>query len=94
MNGSRHRVARMSTVRAHLSNLDLKNKDCCVQQVDLKEIVSTGRFDMAKAQRAAGWLQSLIADGPVVPETEEYGISSFIYRCLLVWRDAGFCEKL
>ena len=50
----------------------------------MKEIVSTGRFDMAKAQRAAGWLQSLIADGPIVPETEEYGISSFIYRWLPV----------
>lgn len=52
----------------------------CMRQVDLKEVVGTGKFDMAKAQRAAGWLQSLISDGPVVPETEEYGISSFIYR--------------
>lgn len=49
-------------------------------QVDLKEILNTGRFDMERAQRSAGWLQSLIADGPIVPESEEYGISSFIYR--------------
>jgi len=52
-------------------------------QVDLKEILSTGRFDMATAQRSAGWLQSLIADGPLIPESEEYGMSSFIYRCPL-----------
>lgn len=49
-------------------------------QVPVKDIVGTGRFDLDKAQRSAGWLQSLLKDGPLVPETEEYGISSFVYR--------------
>ena len=49
-------------------------------QVDLKEILNTGKFSLERAQRSAGWLQSLMSAGPLVPETEEYGISSFVYR--------------
>ena len=39
----------------------------------------TGLFDMEKAASAAGWLQTLKGDLPVVPESEEYGISSWVY---------------
>ncbi|MFT4089832.1 MAG: GTP-binding protein [Asticcacaulis sp.] len=46
--------------------------------VPLTEILDTGLFDMARAQTAAGWRQALEFDN--VPETEEYGISSFVYR--------------
>jgi G3E family GTPase len=46
--------------------------------VDLKEIMNTGLFSMEKAMTSAGWLQSLKED--MVPESEEYGISSFVYR--------------
>lgn len=49
-------------------------------QVQVKDILDTGKFDLEKASRSAGWLQSLLKDGPIVPETEEYGISSFVYR--------------
>lgn len=46
---------------------------------DVKEIVNTGLFDMEEAQESAGWLAEL--EKPYhVPETEEYGIGSFVFR--------------
>ncbi|CAL4869563.1 Putative metal chaperone YciC (plasmid) [Asticcacaulis sp. MM231] len=46
--------------------------------VPLTEILNTGLFDMERAQTAAGWRQALEFNN--VPETEEYGVSSFVYR--------------
>lgn len=43
------------------------------------EIINTGLFDFEQAQSSAGWLRELEA-GEHTPETEEYGISSFVFR--------------
>ncbi|MFE9655587.1 GTP-binding protein [Micromonospora sp. NPDC006431] len=42
------------------------------------EILNTGRFDLERAETAPGWLAEL--NGEHVPETEEYGISSIVFR--------------
>ena len=46
--------------------------------VSTADILSTGLFDFARAQQAPGWLKEL--RGEHTPETEEYGISSFVYK--------------
>jgi G3E family GTPase len=47
-------------------------------QVDLSEILNTELFDFEKASESAGWIKEL--NNEHVPETEEYGISSFVFR--------------
>jgi len=42
------------------------------------EILDTGRFDLDRAETAPGWVAEL--NGEHVPETEEYGISSIVFR--------------
>lgn len=59
-------------------NPNAKLLEATFGQIPLKEILDTGRFDFEAAAQAPGWLQEL--RGSHVPETEEYGISSFVYR--------------
>lgn len=42
------------------------------------KIVNTKSFDFTQAATSAGWLRSL-TEGPK-PETDEYGVNSFVYR--------------
>lgn len=48
-------------------------------QIDPKEILNTGRFDFEKASLAPGWIKELQKEVHT-PETDEYGIASFVYR--------------
>ncbi len=49
-------------------------------KVVLKEVLGTGRFDFAKAETHPLWYKELHGFKDHVPETEEYGIRSFVYR--------------
>lgn len=44
-----------------------------------KEILNTGIFDFDEAEQSAGWIEELNKEEHT-PETEEYGISSFVFR--------------
>jgi G3E family GTPase len=48
-------------------------------QINPAEILNTELFDFDKASLAAGWIHELQQDNHI-PETDEYGISSFVYR--------------
>ncbi|MBB5643889.1 GTP-binding protein [Pedobacter cryoconitis] len=52
--------------------------DTSFSKVDLKEILNTGLFDFDEASQGAGWIKELNAEH--LPETEEYGISSTVFR--------------
>jgi G3E family GTPase len=48
-------------------------------KIDLHAILNTGLFDFDKTSQSAGWIEEL--NKPYhKPETEEYGISSFVFR--------------
>ena len=47
-------------------------------QLPLDRVLDTGLFDFEEASRAPGWLQQL--RGTHQPETEAYGVASFVYR--------------
>lgn len=49
-------------------------------QVQLPAILDTGLFSEAKSARHPLWHKELFGHSDHVPETEEYGISSFVYR--------------
>jgi G3E family GTPase len=59
-------------------NPDAKIIETVRSQVPLREVMDTGLFDFEAASQSAGWIKELNEEH--VPETEEYGIASFVYR--------------
>lgn len=59
-------------------NADARILESSFGKIDLHEILNTGLFDFDKTSQSAGWIEELNKEH--VPETEEYGISSFVFR--------------
>ncbi|MDD0976893.1 MULTISPECIES: zinc metallochaperone GTPase ZigA [Pseudomonas] len=59
-------------------------------KIPLDRVLNTGLFDFDEASRAPGWLQEM--RGTHTPETEEYGIRSFVYRARRPFHPERFHE--
>ena len=84
----RRREAALTIVRA-------LNSDARILQTDhgnvaLQDVVRTGLFDFERAHRHPLWFKELNGFRDHVPETEEYGIRSFVYRARRPFHPARF----
>ncbi len=72
----------LETVKAIIRGLNAKAKiiQSTLGRVDLKYIMGTGLFNFEEAQEHPLWAQELYHHQNHTPETEEYGITSFVYR--------------
>jgi G3E family GTPase len=55
-----------------------------------ERILDTGRFDFARAQQHPLWFKELYGFGDHTPETEQYGVGSFVYRARRPFEPAKF----
>jgi G3E family GTPase len=69
-------------------NRDARLLNAAFGEVDLSQVLNTGLFNYEKAQTAPGWVKELM--GAHTPETEEYGITSFVYRATRPFHPARF----
>ena len=74
---SEHQLSQLKEIIRHL-NQSAEVLESKQSQVPLDTILGTGRFDLAQAEEMPGWLT--VPRGSEETETEEYGISSFVYR--------------
>ena len=70
-------VERLEGILHHM-NPDARLVRTSHGRLDLADVMGTGLYDEEKASQMPGWIKEL--NGEHIPETEEYGISSFVYR--------------
>ena len=72
----------LKVVTAIIHGLNAKAKiiETSLSQVDMKDVIDTGLFNLEEAQEHPLWAQELYNPNEHVPETEEYGITSWVYR--------------
>ncbi|MCD2177203.1 zinc metallochaperone GTPase ZigA [Rhizobium sp. C1] len=61
-------------------NADARIIETDFAKVDLGEIMGTGLFDLARAEQNPLWFKEMHGFKDHIPETEEYGVRSFVYR--------------
>ena len=71
----------LGTIKIAIQKLNPSAKiiESSYSKVEPKEILKTGLFDFEEAEQGADWIEELNNDAHT-PETEEYGISSFVYK--------------
>ena len=72
----------LEIVRAVIRGLNAKAKiiETSNSKVALTEVIDTKLYDLKEAQNHPLWAQELYNPDEHIPETEEYGITSFVYR--------------
>ena len=71
-------------------NPDARQIEADFGKIPLEAILNTGLFDEAKAATHPLWHKELYNPGAHLPETEEFGVSSFVYRARRPFDPARF----
>ncbi len=75
-------------------NADAKLLEADFGRVDLETLIDVNRFDAERVESHPLWKKELEGFKDHVPETEEYGISSFVYRARRPFDPGRFSEFL
>ena len=84
-------AARLRAILRHL-NPDARIEETSHGRASLASILNTGLYDEEKAAVTPGWLKEI--QGEHTPESEEYGIGSFVFRARRPFHPARFWEAL
>ena len=82
----------LKIIRAVIRGLNAKAKiiETTYSKVAMNEVMNTNLYDLKEAQNHSLWAQELYNPDDHTPETEEYGVTSFVYRA----RDPFDPEKI
>ncbi|MCL4149576.1 UNVERIFIED_CONTAM: hypothetical protein GTU68_057915 [Idotea baltica] len=78
---SQHQIGELKAILKSLNPV-AQIIESCFSKVAPNRILDTGLFDYEKAESSAGWIQELENNSKGIkhtPETEEYGINSFVF---------------
>lgn len=75
-------------------NADARIIEANYAKVELDEILDTGLFDNEKAEMHPLWAKELYGYADHRPETEEYGVESFVYRARRPFDPSRFYDFL
>ena len=88
------KASEVDRLTAILKTLNTRAKILPIEngQVQVSHVLDTGKFSFEEAQKAPGWLKEM--RGEHVPETEEYGIGSFVYEARRPFNPEKFYQFL
>lgn len=87
-------ASELKRLQSILATLNTEARQITIQhgEVPVKDVLATGRFSFEKAHQAPGWLKEL--RGEHLPETEEFGISSFVFEARKPFHPQKFYDFL